>query len=986
MALQIKRGTNVQRLTLLLAAGEPYFVTDYAGLGVAPMWMGTGSVYGGIPASGGELQDLSDVIYSGLANNDLLKYDSTLDQWVNTTSINLAGTATVGGSATVGGTLTVTGGATTGNLTAGAAFGSNTHILTGTTTLAGDVSVGGALLSRKSFESQKTGTTATSVNSIVSNSYYSYYIAYSGITTTGGACVVTLPTTGNILGQAVGFIVQVSSVGTMTGITANTTYYAYDITATSFKIASTRQNAINSVALATTGSTGSGIAFFGIPIGFGDSHERYVSGLVPDAGATKYLLMKDEAVVIAGTTAYPYGTTRYNIRLMNNGVLASTPNLTLDSDGYLTVAGLIASGAQIGNAVITDTTESTSTATGALKVAGGVGITKSLYVGGRGQISGDLRIDDTTQSTSTLSGSIQTDGGVGIVKDLYVGGVTRFLNTTDSTTVDTGSVQIDGGLGVNKNVFIGGYFRVQNQAVIDNDLTVGGNLIVNGTTTTINSTTLAVDDKNIELGSVANATDVTADGGGIILKGTTDKSITWSSSTGRWQSEPGFNAPGSLIGNVSIADGANDNTITTTTGNLILDSATNLVQVDGGLTVNGVEIGADSANSIGTVTGPLQIYAAATEVINFNENNAVSILGTVQFGPTNNSNYGMYFFSRAETDFTFDNNSTNVMRGTRGVVGVNDSWFVGGDSSTTDGGTLILASGDNGNEPIVARQYTGAITDANSSYRELVLLDASGNTTIPSNLQVTGNNIKSSTGSNALTFNDTNVKVNGELTITGNTIRSSGGSAFPSGTVALTLSGADVAAQGNLFVENNGNLYVSGQSLVLNNNDTAGGNVELVAYRGTGGADSRSIRWDETTDRWQTTTNGSTFLNIPNQNLDTTSDVSFGNVSIDGISTINTQTTTNYSSLTPVSISDTTRASQKAIIRIKDNVSGEIHVLEALAFYKGTTAYLTTYAEMYSSAALATFTASISAGTLSILATPASTNSTTFTVVRTSLD
>ena len=42
-------------------------------------------------------------------------------------------------------------------------------------------------------------------------------------------------------------------------------------------------------------------------------------------------------------------------------------------------------------------------------------------------------------------------------------------------------------------------------------LTLSGNLTVGGTTTTVNSTTLTVDDKNIELGSVASPSDSTAD-------------------------------------------------------------------------------------------------------------------------------------------------------------------------------------------------------------------------------------------------------------------------------------------------------------------------------------------------------------------------------------------------------------------------------------------------------------------------------------------
>lgn len=71
-------------------------------------------------------------------------------------------------------------------------------------------------------------------------------------------------------------------------------------------------------------------------------------------------------------------------------------------------------------------------------------------------------------------------------------------------------------------------------ATVGGDLTVTGNLTVNGTVTTVNSTTVTVDDKNLELGSVYNPTDTTADGGGITLKGTTDKTILWLNATDSW--------------------------------------------------------------------------------------------------------------------------------------------------------------------------------------------------------------------------------------------------------------------------------------------------------------------------------------------------------------------------------------------------------------------------------------------------------------------
>jgi len=68
------------------------------------------------------------------------------------------------------------------------------------------------------------------------------------------------------------------------------------------------------------------------------------------------------------------------------------------------------------------------------------------------------------------------------------------------------------------------------------DVTISGSLTVNGTTTTIDSTTLTVEDKNIELGVVDTPTDTTADGGGITLKGATDKTLNWVDSTDSWTS------------------------------------------------------------------------------------------------------------------------------------------------------------------------------------------------------------------------------------------------------------------------------------------------------------------------------------------------------------------------------------------------------------------------------------------------------------------
>lgn len=119
----------------------------------------------------------------------------------------------------------------------------------------------------------------------------------------------------------------------------------------------------------------------------------------------------------------------------------------------------------------------------------------------------DITVDAQGRITAAASGTIGTS-------EIADGAVT-------SAKLDT-------------NIDIAGTLDVTGVGTFDNNVIVQGDLTVNGTTTTIDTTTLVVEDKNIELGSVATPTDVTADGGGITLKGATDKTINWVDSTDAW--------------------------------------------------------------------------------------------------------------------------------------------------------------------------------------------------------------------------------------------------------------------------------------------------------------------------------------------------------------------------------------------------------------------------------------------------------------------
>ena len=76
--------------------------------------------------------------------------------------------------------------------------------------------------------------------------------------------------------------------------------------------------------------------------------------------------------------------------------------------------------------------------------------------------------------------------------------------------------------------------KIENNPTIAGNLTVTGSLTVSGSTTTTVSETLKVEDKNIEMGTAGTPSDTTADGGGLTLKGTTDKTILYEKDTKSW--------------------------------------------------------------------------------------------------------------------------------------------------------------------------------------------------------------------------------------------------------------------------------------------------------------------------------------------------------------------------------------------------------------------------------------------------------------------
>ena len=143
-----------------------------------------------------------------------------------------------------------------------------------------------------------------------------------------------------------------------------------------------------------------------------------------------------------------------------------------------------------------------------------------------------LRVDNIKSRTGTTvtipsSHTLAVTGNTTVTGSLTVSGGGSF--STSGTITSTGG--FTGDLTGNVTGNVTGSASTLASGATGTDLTLSGNLTVNGTTTTVNSTTLTVDDKNIELGSVATPTNDTANGGGITIKGATDKEFKWVKAT-----------------------------------------------------------------------------------------------------------------------------------------------------------------------------------------------------------------------------------------------------------------------------------------------------------------------------------------------------------------------------------------------------------------------------------------------------------------------
>ena len=157
-------------------------------------------------------------------------------------------------------------------------------------------------------------------------------------------------------------------------------------------------------------------------------------------------------------------------------------------------------------------------------------------------ISGNAATATILQTSRTIAG-VSFDGSSNI--SLNNNAITNGAGYITSS----GTASLSEGLTGTPNVTVG--------VVTASDLTLSGNLTVNGTTTTLNTATLTVEDKNITLASGA-ASSSDADGSGLTVSGA-NATFNYSHSGTKWVANKSIEATsfiGNVTGNISGSSGS----------------------------------------------------------------------------------------------------------------------------------------------------------------------------------------------------------------------------------------------------------------------------------------------------------------------------------------------------------------------------------------------------------------------------------------------
>ena len=536
---------------------------------------------------------------------------------------------------------------------------------------------------------------------------------------------------------------------------------------------------------------------------------------------------------------------------------ATTGTITIEDglNGDITVA-TTGSGA----AVFSNATDASSSTAASVEIAGGVGIAKKLYVGTDLNVAGSTTLGDAVNGDTTTINGVTTINAstTGNAKSLLVknGSTELFTIDAEGDTIVTGSLKVDTVTIDDSTISTTADTLTLNPKSGDGDENAGtvvikGNLQVDGTTTTINSTVSSIDDLDLVLAAGA-ANAAAADGAGLLIgsQGSPIASFFYNSVDGitnSWNSSEHFVIPSDKAYYI----GANSVLNATTLGSAVVSSSLTKIGSLSGGTAGFVKVDASgnltadsntylNASTSSTqsgyfgniflfddvnpshylgITNSADLTAARTLSINVNDaDRTISLSGSLTISDASKTIAG------AGTSLTIDNNLD--LAGTTGQITLGSSTHTMAFTTTANTSVTLPTSGTlygTATGSITSSQLATSLTDetgtgsvvfSNSPTLVTPTLGAALATSINGvTITETTNGFELAGG----TGNENKIVLNGDGSSTGN-ITLNAASDLSAGFFGnLTVGASD--ATGNITVKSNGS---TARSLTLSSDSTIG--------------------------------------------------------------------------------------------------------------------------------------------------------------------
>jgi len=327
-----------------------------------------------------------------------------------------------------------------------------------------------------------------------------------------------------------------------------------------------------------------------------------------------------------------------------------------------------------------------------------------------------INIGDVTQSSDKDTGALVVEGGVGIEKNLNVGGNATIAGVSTFTgSVVIGDVRIEDNVistipGSGNVLYIDPYpDGLSNEGTV----VIKGDLQVDGTTTSVNSTAVTINDPIIVLGDVTSARTVMSP----VASGVS--TITLDSVTG-------INTGDTIQGSASLPNAG----LTTITS---YNPSTKIITIEGA-----------TSSGIVTTTQLTITHAYDTNTdrgiaFDYNTSSGVANNKTGFFGYIDGTNTGSSAPVRSWTYIPDSTISNSVAIGTRGYLDIKGIYYQTGDFSTHgvvyfDSTGLQTSTNDPASPTITSKQVLTAITEitltfgsaASVTAGDIILQDTSG--------------------------------------------------------------------------------------------------------------------------------------------------------------------------------------------------------------------------------------------------------------------